>query len=383
MENLNKKEVSTAHSPISALVGKINEEKSRKVAEFQVGGDVSLNPGAQNPDLAAPVDETTLPPKKEEAPEEEPIKVYEKPKKTQTESQDYSDYSPWALLAVQKQNEGALDPSLKIPKELTGAQFDQVYSRSIENAVMSKMETNVEVHRLAQFLLDGGDPQIAQKVINAPDFSEMDPSKTEEAKKIMHFVYANKGLSADDIESLLDADEINDRLIKKATSHQKQLKSMKDKQYENMLQQQAIIQQQEEEALIEARSYNESLIGKGKIKGFTIPKTQRAAFISAVYDRTEPVTIKDPYTGEPERVLYSKLELVNSQIAQDPEAQLAFAWMALNGFDLGEIKEQGKIEQNLNILEQFNGKVSSVTSEEPSGMEKNLTKVHELFQKIT
>lgn len=279
------------------------------------------------------------------------------------QAESYSDYSPWALLALEQKESGNIPANIDIDRNLSGEDFKELFLGELSREFEGVMKEKGEVYRLAQYLLQGGSPQVAQQVISREDFSNVPLDVKENQKNVIRAYYSDfKGLDEDEISTIIENFDLDGKLREKSEKFQEIYRANKAHEYERMLKEQEQYQALQQKKAEESKNKMRKTIEKGNIKGIHVPKNKRAQFLRDIFEPTELVQVPDE-SGKQQTVKVTRLEKMNMELSQDMEAQLVYAWMVLNNFNVEDIKEQGKIEQNNSILDMYQAKSTNTSME--------------------
>lgn len=311
--------------------------------------------------------------------EEEKEELEETEESTEEQEEDddeYAGYSEAARIALQEIKDGTFELDEKlIPKDLDVNTLRKLYSKNNELRLKEELDRIIEdadeTSKYVKYLLQGGDVDAVKEAIQFKDLLKLNPEDEEDQKKLISQELKQKGLNQDEIDDLVD------NILDKGKGKQRALAALENfKKYEQQTldyykEQQEIARAQEQEAYQEYVSDIKSIIDKGEVSGIKLDKKDQKQLFDAMFTPSEIITYKDE-SGKTMRTKVTKLQALQNELNTNKEKIVAFALWLLKDGNFKFAKEQGKVEEQDNLLGVLRGTKVTHKKEERKGNIDNL-----------
>jgi len=240
-----------------------------------------------------------------------------------------------------------------VPDDLSLDQLSALYHKVLEIKVESLRDeivkdvtsANEQYSKYIEYLIQGGNPQAVQEALSFNNLIELDTSEEENQRQILTALMEYKQVPNEDIEDIIDG------ILDKGKGEQRAIAAIEDfKKIENkILADYKDHERQEKEKAIQQHNQYvnsiKSIVNKGEIGGIKLKKQDQDSIVSAMFSPTEIYEYTNPETGKKEKTRITKLQLLQSQLQNDLEKQVAYALWLLNGSDFKFAKKEGREEE--------------------------------------
>lgn len=240
-----------------------------------------------------------------------------------------------------------------VPDDLSLDQLSALYHKALEIKVESLRDeivkdvtsANEQYSKYIEYLIQGGNPQAVQEALSFNNLIELDTSEEKNQRQILTALMEYKQVPNEDIEDIIDG------ILDKGKGEQRAIAAIEDfKKIENkILADYKDHERQEKEKAIQQHNQYvnsiKSIVNKGEIGGIKLKKQDQDSIVSAMFSPTEIYEYTNPETGKKEKTRITKLQLLQSQLQNDLEKQVAYALWLLNGSDFKFAKKEGREEE--------------------------------------
>lgn len=280
----------------------------------------------------------------------------------------YKDYSEAALASeVLKAQRPDLFGEDAIKKDMKWGEVIENIDKYIANTLRSGQEHLTgqvgKAQEYVEFLLQGGDPKTLQTALQDAKWSKIDiETATDEQKEaVVTAMYKKKDLGESEIKTIVDNIKMGKKLDDKAA----EAISLFEKEEKN------IIKNAKEQKRLEVVAQQNRVkkittdinktIESGKILGLEIDATEQQEIKDMFLKPTEIMEVPDGKGGTITK-RFTKYQVLEAEFKENIEMQIAFGKLLKDGFNLGAIKNIGKIERDkdlMNLLENKSGSGST------------------------
>ena len=291
----------------------------------------------------------------------------------ESSSEDYSDYSGAALLALQFQKEGALPKDVQIDKNLTGQDLKKLYQESLKKDV-SAIEEDLRNQVLSKGydeedlkyakLLRQGTPQEDLSTVSiyrqmaSIDTSDMDAISGITPDYLTQYFKDSGVKDPKDIKKLVDSELDEDGGESKMNEAKTFYADLATKEL-GKLEKEALEREKLDKEQAEKQTGDiKATIAKGKIGPYELTDADKQDFEKYLFEATEEMVGTD---GKKHRVpaYYKDLAEYNN----NSEQQLLMALMLKRKFSFEDIMEKGKEEDTKDMLDYLNKDTAKTVKE--------------------
>lgn len=268
------------------------------------------------------------------------------------DSENFSEYSNAALLALSLKDADSTFFEEDINKDLNAEQLLSIVKESIEKekaSVRSELETTYgEVAQYIENVLNGMSGQELQAALYNKQIGDIELTGDEEEDTLVDLVkpwLIQRGTPESDVDDVIQVFKDKGTLLEKAQQSITYHKNLEKQIIENHK------KQREQELLQAEREREESskkikdIIKTGTAKGMVLNKSLEDAIF-------KPTEIVEGYDNQGRRVQY-RVPLVQKrqqEFMNDPEQQVAFMQLLANNFDFSALAKKEKARVNNELL---------------------------------
>lgn len=295
--------------------------------------------------------------------------------------EEMDEYSEAAIIAKSLQQEGSLPEDFNIAEDMDWYSLKEGLKSTVMNQGISVIEQRLEemgeAKKYVEYLMQGGNiNHLAASMGNVKytqlDISDNSENAEENRENIIRAYYMEKDLPIEDvnrlIEDLQDSGSDESRALT-AKAY------FREKEEAQLAQEQHARQEREQKQAYYIREKTqkiESYISSGRIGDFELSNAEQVELHNAIFKPTEVVeTVGND--GKKVRSKVTKIALLEHQLQNDPEKQVIFAKLLIDGFSVGDIKRQGAYERDDQILNQLNSRSKKRKRKTPNNRGSNLT----------
>lgn len=272
------------------------------------------------------------------------------------ENDPYAGYSSHALLLAHYKEQGLING--EINPDATAEDVADALQSYYQNKMKQEFEPQAteEDLEIVRYLKQGGRPEPIQETYSVQKLANPNRDVLEERKASI-IAYLNQTIHIDKYrKSAIEDAELDDfqdeALLKQASDHFNIIATKQREAYIANQNQEAKAKEQQKLQFIQD---NTQLINGGKVKDIEIPKENRAAFIKALFEETEKVTVPTP--DGPREIKVPKAQLRWNEVMSNPEEYLALMYGILFGYN--GIKKDIINNHKRSALDSLNTAVSS------------------------
>lgn len=288
---------------------------------------------------------------KKETSLEEEDDLETEPSKENSVNDEYKDYSDMALIALSEIESGVFEGLDKkdIPKDLDPIALRDLYRKSneikLQNEVERLSDQAGEANKYIKYLLEGGNPQAVEEALAFNDLIKLDPTEEANQKTLIAEEMKAKGIPIEDIEDLVD--NLLDKGKGEARAKQalQFFKKAEDLTLENYKKEQDYNNAQREAIQKQYVNTIKSTVEKGEVAGVKLTPTEQKQIIDAMFLNTEVVEIINPNTNKPVKMKVPKIQVLQNELNNNPEKQVAYAYWLLKDGNFKFAKEEGKQQE--------------------------------------
>jgi hypothetical protein len=268
---------------------------------------------------------------------------------------EYKDYSDAALIALSEIKSGLFDEldEKDIPKDLDPIALRDLYRKSNEIKLQSEVDRlssqAEEANKYVKYLLEGGNPQAVEEALAFNDLIKLNPTEEANQKILIAEEMRSKGIPNEDIEDLVDNLLDKGKGEVRAKQALEFFKKAEDLTLENYKKEQDYNNAQREAIQKQYVNTIKSTVEKGEVAGVKLSKTEQKQIIDAMFLNTEVVEIVNPNTNKPVKMKVPKIQVLQNELNNNPEKQVAYAYWLLKDGNFKFAKEEGK-QQERDIL---------------------------------
>jgi len=290
-------------------------------------------------------------------------------------------YSEAAIIAKSLQQEGSLPEDFNITEDMDWYSLKEGLKSTVMDQGVSVIEQRLqemgEAKKYVEYLMQGGNiNHLAASMGNVKytqlDISDNAENKEENRENIIRAYYMEKDLPIEDINRLIEDLQDSGSDESRALTAKAYFREREESQ---LAQEQHARQEREQQQAFYIREKTqkiESYISSGKVGDFELSNAEQVELHNAIFKPTEVVESIGP-DGKKVRSKVTKIALLEHQLQNSPEKQVIFAKLLMNGFSVGDIKQQGAYERDDQILNQLNNRSRKRKRKTPINKGGNLT----------
>jgi hypothetical protein len=290
-------------------------------------------------------------------------------------------YSEAAIIAKSLQQEGSLPEDFNITEDMDWYSLKEGLKSTVMNQGVSVIEQRLEemgeAKKYVEYLMQGGNiNHLAASMGNVKytqlDISDNAENKEENRENIIRAYYMEKDLPIEDINRLIEDLQDSGSDESRALTAKVYFREKEELQLAQEHQARQQREQQQAHYIREKTQKIESYISSGRVGDFELSNAEQVELHNAIFKPTEVVESIGP-DGKKVRSKVTKIALLEHQLQNSPEKQVIFAKLLINGFNVGDIKQQGAYERDDQILNQLNSRSRQRKRKTPINKGGNLT----------
>ena len=290
-------------------------------------------------------------------------------------------YSEAAIIAKSLQQEGSLPEDFNIAEDMDWYSLKEGLKSTVMNQGVSVIEQRLqemgEAKKYVEYLMQGGNiNHLAASMGNVKytqlDISDDAENREENRENIIRAYYMEKDLPIEDINRLIEDLQDSGSDESRALTAKAYFREREESQ---LAQEQHARQEREQQQALYIREKTqkiESYISSGRVGDFELSNAEQVELHNAIFKPTEVVESIGA-DGRKVRSKVTKIALLEHQLQNSPEKQVIFAKLLMNGFSVGDIKQQGAYERDDQILNQLNNRSRKRKRKTPVNNGGNLT----------
>ena len=282
----------------------------------------------------------------------------------QEESDDdqFSKYSEAALVAMQLK-EARQDIFEDVPEDMNWEalleKIDNYIADTINTGSEYQMQQIGQANQYVKFLLEGGSPEVLQQAVEYADLTNVDINEADDQllEQIVSTNLANKGLSRDDIDTVIKTSKLQKQLRSKAKVMQDELKEREQVMMEEDRRRREAQKYQQEQYRRKIISDINEIIESDVVRGYPLNDSLRSELKNMIFEPS--IVVEENHQGKKVTRRITEFEKLKRAFDQDIEQQIAFAiWLKNGGRFDATISEEKKNNRLLEELRRRENKSS-------------------------
>lgn len=333
---------------------------------FNLMGDEPIEPTEDENLVDVPVDPSPTD-DEEQPPTPDPITPDVEEEEEEEEEPDDSDYSASALV-LKSYVEAGLNYAGEIKPNLSSKEMLDIVREATKEELRPQLEQeyasqgyNEEFKRSIEFLRNGGSIEELQASFANQSYANLNIDDDEDITNreiLIKAYYKDKGFSDHKAEQLLQVAKTNQETYEEAIEAQSHFENKDKTMLEN--QREVAKRQAEEEKKVyeEHRSKVKTILGSRNLGGLDITDREAKEIENAIYTPSETVEYTDD-NGKKVREKITKYDLLVREYNKNPEWQLTFTKLLLDGFKFNKVANKISKKRDDQITDSLNGKLTN------------------------